>query len=91
MGTPPGDEPEGRPGAPGGGPPADGRPRRGVSPWAGLGLGLQLGVSVTLAFFAGRWADARWGTTPWLMFLGVAVGFAAGIYLIVRSTTQHED
>jgi F0F1-type ATP synthase assembly protein I len=28
-------------------------------------------------YFAGRWADAKFGTEPWLMISGIALGFAA--------------
>lgn len=30
-----------------------------------------------VGYFAGRWADAKFGTEPWLMISGIALGFAA--------------
>jgi len=64
-----------------------GRPR-GAGPEPNLsglgGMGLQF-VVVLLAFlFIGKWLDARLGTSPWLLILGVFVGAAASIYSMYR-------
>lgn len=64
-----------------------GRPR-GTGPEPNLsglgGMGLQF-VVVLLAFlFIGKWLDARLGTSPWLLILGVFVGAAASIYSMYR-------
>jgi F0F1-type ATP synthase assembly protein I len=36
----------------------------------------------------GYWADATWGTSPWWLLTGLAVGIAAGFYAIVKSTLR---
>lgn len=41
-------------------------------------IGLQFGLAIAVGIFAGKWADARFGTN-WLMWLGFAFGLAAGI------------
>ena len=39
-----------------------------------------LTVGPLIGFFAGKWADDRWGTEPYLMIAGVVLGFGgAGI------------
>lgn len=48
------------------------------------GMGVQF-VVVLLAFlFLGKWLDARLGTSPWLLILGVFVGAGASIYSMYR-------
>lgn len=49
-----------------------------------MGAGVQIAVSILLFLFAGRWLDARLGTSPWLLLLGVFVGFGASFYSIYR-------
>ena len=44
-----------------------------------LTLGLQLAVTVVVFFFLGRWLDGKFGTDPWLMLAGLAVGVAGGL------------
>lgn len=57
-------------------------------------IGAQFAASVFIGFIAGRYADAYWGTDPWLMlagvFLGVAGGFF-GVYHLVTSFYKDDD
>ena len=55
----------------------------GVAPF--LTLGLELALAVVAFFFLGRWLDQRWGTSPWLMIAGLAVGFAGGFINFLRT------
>ncbi len=55
---------------------------------AAMGLGMELAVAMVLGIVAGRWADAKLGTAPMLLLAGVAVGFAAGLFLLVRGARQ---
>lgn len=77
-------------GAPTGVPPAapDQRPRpvpdTGPAPSALAGLGLQFVVVVLLGLFGGRWLDAKLGTTPLLMVLGVLLGAGASTWSMYR-------
>ena len=50
-------------------------------------IGLELGLSVAFGYLGGRWADEKLGTEPWLKWIGLSVGLAAGIrslYRVVR-------
>ena len=44
-----------------------------------LTLGLQLALTVVVFFFLGRWLDGTFGTAPWLMLAGLAIGVAGGL------------
>ncbi len=37
-------------------------------------VGLEVGVSIALATLIGWYGDRHWGTAPWLMLFGLAVG-----------------
>ena len=53
--------------------------------YAIIAASLQLAAAVVLMFFLGRWLDGKFGTTPWLMLAGLAIGFTAGFYSFLRS------
>lgn len=48
-------------------------------------VGLELAISVLLGMFGGRWLDGRLGSEPWLMLVGICLGFAAGLRGILRA------
>lgn len=43
-----------------------------------------LGIPPLLGWFIGSWIDAKFGTGPWMMFLWIALGFAAGFREVIR-------
>ena len=53
-------------------------------------LGLEFAAAQFLGAYLGYWADKKWDTSPWLLFVGVAVGFALGLYIIVRTAQEME-
>jgi len=48
------------------------------------GVGLQFAGTVGLFALGGYWLDARWGSSPWLLLVGVFLGFAGGLVSIVK-------
>ena len=50
-----------------------------------LTLGLQLALTVVAFFFIGRWLDGIWGTRPWLMIAGAAIGITGGLAHFIRT------
>jgi F0F1-type ATP synthase assembly protein I len=55
------------------------------NPWAvAFGAGMELAVSVLLGVAAGRWADRKFGTEPWLVLAGTVLGIGLGLYFFIR-------
>ena len=54
------------------------------SPFAYVGMGLEIAAPVALLLLGGSWLDSRLGTRPWLMLVGAFVGMAVGFYTLVR-------
>ncbi len=51
-------------------------------------------VSPLVGFFAGQWLDGKFGTDPYLMALGLFLGFAAAgkeIYNLIRKAQAMEE
>lgn len=63
--------------------------KREMRAWHRLaGVGIEFIVAVVLFGFIGRFADRKLGTDPWLMVVGFAVGFATGLYLMLREAKR---
>ena len=60
------------------------RPGEGSPASAYAGAGFQFAFALLLFLFAGRWADGKLGTAPWLMLVGMFVGGGAGFYSMYR-------
>ncbi len=48
-------------------------------------LGMSVAIAIFLGLFLGLWLDKKFGTDPILMFIGLALGIAAGFSNIVRA------
>ncbi len=53
-----------------------------------VGIGLQIAVGVGLGILVGRWLDNRYGWTPWGLLIGVMLGLAAGMYLLIKDAIR---
>ena len=57
--------------------------------WKGVGnyatVGLELVLSVLLGMYAGWWLDKKLASDPWLMFVGLGFGVAAGFRAVWRA------
>jgi F0F1-type ATP synthase assembly protein I len=70
-----------------------GRPTNGPSSpnTAGLaGMGVQFLVVILLFLFVGKWLDARLGTAPLLLILGVFCGAGVSIFAMYRKVFPSE-
>ncbi len=47
------------------------------------GVGLHFGATIGVFAFLGYWADGRLGTTPWLLLVGVFLGFGLGLKSLI--------
>jgi F0F1-type ATP synthase assembly protein I len=50
-----------------------------------LTIGMQLAIAVVGFFFVGRWLDDIFGTSPWLMIVGLTLGTVGGFISFFRS------
>ncbi|MDB5085688.1 MAG: hypothetical protein JWN30_2574 [Bacilli bacterium] len=47
-------------------------------------IGTELAGCVIGGLYLGKWLDAKWGTTPWLLLTGMLLGLTVGIIGIVQ-------
>lgn len=63
-----------------------GKEQNQIGQWYGLaGIGIEFIVAILLVGGIGWWFDTRLGTRPWLMLAGGALGFAAGLWLMLKA------
>ena len=58
------------------------------SPGRFVGIGLQVAVGVGLGVLVGRWLDNRYGWAPWGLLIGVMLGLASGMYLLIKDAIR---
>jgi F0F1-type ATP synthase assembly protein I len=63
------------------------KPGRGQG-MAALGAGVELVVYALAGCLAGRWADGRFGTGPWLLLVGSLAGIGLGLFQFIRETSR---
>jgi ATP synthase protein I len=51
-------------------------------------VGLELSLSILFGMLGGRWLDGRFGTEPWLTFVSLGFGCAAGFRFVYRAATR---
>ncbi|MBR3631857.1 MAG: AtpZ/AtpI family protein [Elusimicrobiaceae bacterium] len=51
-------------------------------------LGLEFATAVALGTAGGFWADKHWQTTPWGILAGVLLGFALGMYIVIKEARR---
>jgi len=56
----------------------------GPNPTALAGIGIQFVVVLLVFLFAGKWLDERLGTSPWLLMIGVFLGFGLSLLYMYR-------
>ena len=49
------------------------------------GLGVQFAIAILLFLSLGNWVDHKFGSGPWGVLGGLCVGFASGLYLMLRA------
>jgi ATP synthase protein I len=54
-------------------------------------LGMSIALSIVIGLFLGRWLDSKFDTDPVFMFIGLAMGIAAGFSNILRAGRKSRD
>lgn len=58
---------------------------------AGVGaLGIEMGLAIVVGYFAGRWLDGRFDTTPYLTWFGLLCGIGAAGKGIIRTARAYQ-
>ena len=61
------------------------RANQGAKEWGRYaGLGITFAFTILVFTLGGWWLDARLGSSPWLLLLGVLLGFTGGLISLVR-------
>lgn len=47
-------------------------------------VGIEIAVAIVIGYFGGRYLDRKFGTTPWIGYLGLLAGVGAAIKALVR-------
>jgi len=53
-----------------------------------LGYGAQTAVGAILGWLVGSWLDRKFGWAPWGMTVGVMLGVASGMYLLIKDAIR---
>ena len=48
------------------------------------GAGMQFGLTISIFAVLGNWLDGRFDTSPWLLLVGVLVGFGGGTVSLLK-------
>lgn len=57
--------------------------------WFALaGLGMEFAIAVVGGCLLGWYLDGRWGTSPWLVIIGTALGFGLGLYTMIKAVKR---
>ena len=53
-----------------------------------LGYGAQTAVGATVGWLVGSWLDRKFGWAPWGMTVGIMLGVASGMYLLIKDAIR---
>ena len=54
----------------------------------GFGYGLEVAVGIGLGITIGVWWDNHHGSSPWGLLIGLLLGGAAGMYLLIKDVSR---
>jgi len=62
-------------------------PKQDQNNWMKLaGAGMEIAVGLGLGAAIGNWIDRKHQSAPWGVLIGAGLGFAAGMYLLIKAT-----
>jgi ATP synthase protein I len=54
-------------------------------------VGIEIAAAIAIGYFGGNYLDHKFGTQPWLMYLGLLAGVGAAIKALVRVTRAYRQ
>jgi F0F1-type ATP synthase assembly protein I len=64
-------------------------PKQDDSNWAKFAAsGLEIAAGVGLGVAVGYWFDNKFHSSPWGMLVGSCLGFASGLYLLIKDAIK---
>lgn len=51
-------------------------------------MGMSAAVIIALGVVLGLWADRSWGTSPWGLLIGIALGTVAAVVSVVKQVRR---
>jgi F0F1-type ATP synthase assembly protein I len=54
----------------------------------GLTFGVEVAVGIALGCLVGNWWDRHHGTGPWGLLIGLLIGCAGGMYLLIKEANR---
>lgn len=64
-------------------------PEEDLSSWSRLaGIGFEFIAAVLMFGGLGWWLDSKWATSPWLLIVGIGLGFAVGLWLMIKAARR---
>ena len=58
------------------------------NPWQSAGAGLELAAGIGVMAYLGHLFDRWQGIEPWGLLIGAGLGFAGGIYNLMKDATK---
>jgi F0F1-type ATP synthase assembly protein I len=52
-------------------------------------VGIEIAVAIGIGYFGGNYLDRKFGTAPWLLYVGLLAGIGAAIKALVRVTRYY--
>ncbi len=52
--------------------------------------GIEMSISIAIGYFGGRYLDGKFGSTPWLTWIGFAAGVGAAIKAVIRIVKTYQ-
>lgn len=53
-------------------------------------VGIEVAVAIVIGYFGGGWLDRKFGTAPWLTYIGFLAGVGAAIKALIRVTRDYK-
>jgi hypothetical protein len=53
-------------------------------------IGLEIAIAIILGYYGGVWLDSKFGSTPWLKWIGFCAGLGAAVKALIRVSRSYK-